>query len=193
MSQLHLQWGMVVGTAVFFLAALVANEWIFIHSEFIRGVNWVYLPGGVRLLCTLLFGVSGAVGLLIASLIACFVYFFPDDFIRSAIGGGISALAPYVTYVLALECLGLHKNLDNLTPKRLITCAVICAFLISTLHHIWFAFTDPEAKLLNTFGIMFLGDLVGSLIILYILKIALAIVSRIHKNRKLADMERSGP
>ncbi|RTZ43452.1 hypothetical protein EKL30_11155 [Candidimonas sp. SYP-B2681] len=177
---------MVIGTALFFLAALIINEWVFSYSEFIRGINWVYLPGGVRLLCTLLFGVSGAVGLLIASLIACFTYFFPDDFIRSAVGGGISALAPYITYVLALECLGLHKNLDNLTPRRLITCAVICALLISTLHHIWFAFTDPEANLLSTFGVMFVGDLVGSLIILYLLKIALSIISRLHRNRKLA-------
>ncbi len=180
----------MIGTALFFLAALIINEWVFTRSEFIRGINWVYLPGGVRLLCTLLFGVSGAVGLLIASLIACFTYFFPDDFIRSAVGSVISALAPYITYVLAVECLGLHKSLDNLTPRRLIICAIVCAFLISTLHHIWFAFTDPEAALLSTFGVMFLGDLIGSLVMLYILKIALSIISRIHNNRKLPE-ERS--
>ena len=56
----------VCGTTLVFLLALIANEWIFRHSEFVRGVNWIYLPAGIRLLCTLLFGALGAIGILIA-------------------------------------------------------------------------------------------------------------------------------
>lgn len=41
----------VLLTVVLFLASLAANEWFFAGSEFVRGINWIYLPAGVRLIC----------------------------------------------------------------------------------------------------------------------------------------------
>lgn len=178
MAQIRFQWNMALGTAVLFLIVLAINEWVFSHSEFIRGVNWIYLPAGVRLLCTLLFGVSGAIGLLIASWAACFLYLFPDDFIRSTIGGILSATAPYIAYLFAQHSLDLKKNLSNLTSKRLLLCAVIYALSNSTLHHAWFALDGWKSSLINSFGVMLLGDLIGSVVVLYTMKIALAIISK---------------
>lgn len=181
MSDFRFQWNMVLGTAIIFLAALAMNEWLFSRSEFVRGINWIYLPGGVRLLCALLLGASGALGLLIASWIASYFYFFPDDSIRSAIGAAISVAGPYITYLVAREYFGLKRNLDNLTPRRLIYSAVICAFFISAFHHLWFALTAPLEDMWLSFILMFIGDLTGSIIILYGLKTALWFLSRIHR------------
>ena len=65
MSTLLLQACMVAGSAVLFLVVFIANEMVFnsAHFEFVRGVNWIYLPAGMRLLCTLLFGGEGAIGI----------------------------------------------------------------------------------------------------------------------------------
>lgn len=178
MSEFRFQWTIVFGTAIIFLAALALNELIFSRSEFVRGINWVYLPGGVRLLCALLLGASGALGLLIASWIASYFYFFPDDSIRSAAGAIISVAGPYITYVIAREYFGLKRNLDNLTPRRLIYSAVICAFFIAALHHLWFALTVPLDDMPLSFAVMFVGDLTGSIIVLYALKTGLWLVSR---------------
>ena len=49
----------VLATTFLFLASLAINEWVFTNLEFMRGVNWVYLPAGVRLVATLLFGLPG--------------------------------------------------------------------------------------------------------------------------------------
>jgi hypothetical protein len=172
------QWSMVLGTVIIFLAVLTLNEWIFSRSEFVRGINWIYLPGGVRLLCALLLGTSGALGLLIASWIASYFYFFPDDSIRSAVGAIISVAGPYISYVVAQHYFGLKGNLENLTPSRLIYSALICAFFIAALHHIWFALTVPLDDMLFSFTAMFIGDFMGAIIILYALKTALWLVSR---------------
>src|SRR5690606_13063323 len=98
-------------TAALFMACQAINEWVFSHLEFVRGINWIYLPAGVRLVCTLLFGAAGAVGLLVASWITCFFYLFPDDVGRSLVAGVIATLAPYLAYRWAREALELRSDL----------------------------------------------------------------------------------
>ncbi|MFY2643009.1 hypothetical protein ACOTDF_15735 [Achromobacter insuavis] len=163
----HLKWASV--TAVVFLLSLVANEWLFTQSEFVRGVNWVYLPAGVRLLATLLFGCAGATGLLIASWIACFVYFFPDDFLRSAVGGVIATVAPLAAYFMASEVLKMGRNLRNLTPTGLLFCIVLYAALNSTLHFAWALLSDAPVNT-ETLLAMFVGDASGALLMCYTMK-----------------------
>src|SRR5690606_27486272 len=141
-----LKLGMVLSTTVVFLVMLALNEWIFINSEFVRGVNWVYLPAGVRLLCTLLFGGPGAIGLLIASWLACVYYFFPDDVIRSIAGTLISTAAPYLVYRYARYAYCLQSSLSNLGPKSLLVCAAAYAFANALLHHLWFLMHGDTVK-----------------------------------------------
>src|SRR3546814_20565758 len=106
---------MVAGTTAIYLLVLVLNELAFTGSEYIRGINWIYLPAGVRLLCTLLFGGAGALGILIASWLACVYYYFPGDFIRAAGGSAISAGGHYLIYLLARRLFLLQASMSNLT------------------------------------------------------------------------------
>ncbi len=68
MGSWRAQFTLVVVTILLFLAMLVVNEWLFRHLEFAPGINWVYLPAGMRLLCTLLFAEAGAIGLLLVAI-----------------------------------------------------------------------------------------------------------------------------
>ncbi len=169
---------MIATTIILFILMLAINEWIFSQLEFARGINWVYLPAGMRLLCTLLFGEAGAVGLLLVSWLVCFFYFFPDDVIRSLMGGIIAAAAPYLVYRLAQECFGLKASLANLTPKRLLICVVAYSFASPFLHHLWFAFHGDTKDWASGLFIMFLGDLNGTLIVIYAAKMLLYFVPR---------------
>jgi hypothetical protein len=67
MSQFKLNAAMVMLTMALFLVALKINDLLFAHLEFAPGINWIYLPAGVRLLATLMFGEAGAIGLLFIS------------------------------------------------------------------------------------------------------------------------------
>ena len=53
MPHLRLQFAMVLATIVMFALTLAANDWLFPQLELIPGINWIYLPAGVRLVATL--------------------------------------------------------------------------------------------------------------------------------------------
>ncbi|PTB20807.1 hypothetical protein C9I57_08620 [Trinickia symbiotica] len=187
MSSLRLHVWSVAGTAAAFIASLFLNEVIFTHSEFVRGVNWVYLPSGVRLLSTLLLGGDGAFGLLIASLLVDFLYFFPHDPVRSIAGAIIGTAAPYAVYRLAQERYGLQSSLANLTPKRLLILAVAYSVANPLLHHIWFALRGQTHGIAESFLMMFVGDLSGALIVLYVMKGFLALLPKSRSPRKVRE------
>ncbi|MCA1324441.1 hypothetical protein [Herbaspirillum sp. alder98] len=171
-------WGVALLSAAIFLLTLVVNEIVFPNLAFITGVNWIYLPAGIRLLCTLLFAEAGATGLLIASWAACFFYLFPHDIGRSLAGGVISALAPYVSYLFIERRFGLGTSLRELSGKRLLIAAVLYAVIGSSLHHIWFGLSNDPGASLESWGVMFIGDLSGTLITLYFFRIVIVVAAR---------------
>jgi hypothetical protein len=167
---------MAAGSALLFLLVFLANEWLFNSSRFelVRGINWIYLPAGMRLLCTLLFGGAGAVGILIASWATCVFYFFPDDPLRSFAGGIASAAAPYLVYRLAQHLYGLRASLANLSPQRLLLLSVAYSVASPAMHHLWLLLHgDPVGA---GFFVMVLGDLLGTLAVIYTVKLALSLI-----------------
>lgn len=173
-SSLKLHASMVVGSAIVFLLVFLANEWLFNSAQFevVRGMNWIYLPAGMRLLCTLLFGGAGAIGVLIASWITCVFYFFPDDPLRSFAGGIASAAAPYLVYRMAQHLYGLQTSLVNLNARRLLLLSLAYSIANPLLHHFWlFVRGEP---ITSAFFVMVLGDLLGTLVVIYTVKLILS-------------------
>ncbi|MBY0557991.1 MAG: hypothetical protein K2P77_12360 [Burkholderiaceae bacterium] len=165
-SPFRLNLAMVLGTMLLHGLVMVANEVFFRHTEFLQGIGWIYLPAGTRLLCTLLFGRAGALGLLLAGWIACYVYYFPGDALRATTGSLAATAGPYLVYLIARRRYGLQASLGNLTPRRLLLCALGCAIASPLLHHLWFAL-HGDFQLLPGFGVMIVGDLAGTLIVVY--------------------------
>ncbi|MGF6977284.1 phosphotransferase system glucose/maltose/N-acetylglucosamine-specific IIC component [Paraburkholderia sp. JPY465] len=178
MSSLRLHFWSIVGTVIAFLVSLWINQELFAHTSFVRGVNWVYLPSGVRLLSTLLLGFDGAIGLLLAGLITDFLYWFPHDPVRATAGALLGSLAPYLVYRFALEYYDLRASLTNLTPKRLLVLAVAYSVANPLFHHLWFALTGTTKNWFESFFTMFVGDLTGALIMLYVMKWLLALLPK---------------
>ena len=167
----------VLATIVLFLGMLWVNDWLFRRLEFVPGINWVYLPAGMRFLCTLLFAEAGAIGLLLVSWYVSFVWFFPHDPDRAFMGGIIATIAPYGVYRLARRHYGLDAGLRSLTPGRLLVLALVYSVASPLLHHLWFAARGQD-NLVQGFLVMFTGDLMGTLIVLYGLKAVLSLVPR---------------
>lgn len=176
MSQARLNVYMACATVLLFCFALFLNELLFTKLEFARGINWIYLPAGMRLLCILLFAEAGAVGLLLVSWAVCFLYFFPDDVLRSFVGGVIAAAAPYLVYRGAGWLTGARTSLAGLTPTRLLAYAVVFSIASPLLHHVWFALRGQD-NLISGFLVMAAGDLVGTLIVLYSAKALLTLAA----------------
>ena len=176
-AQFRLQAGMVLATIALFGAMVAVNEWLFRSLEFTRGINFIYLPAGMRLLCTLLFAEAGALGLLLVSWGVSFQLFVPGQFQRPFFGGIIAAVAPYLVYRLARWQYGLQASLANLTSPRLLVLVFAYSLASPLLHHIYFAWAGQQ-DLARGFLAMFIGDLTGSLLVIYGIKALLGLIPR---------------
>lgn len=178
-----LQGQMVLATVLIFLGFLWLNDVLFARWEYTRGIDWVYLPAGARVLCTLLFAEAGGIGLLLASWLACFYYFFPGDPARAWVGCILASLAPYGVYKLFSHLYRFQASLANLTPRRLLWLAVVYSIASPVLHHLWFALQGGD-QLLPSLVVMCIGDLSGTLIVLYSSKLLLHGLTRWHQRQQ---------
>ncbi len=187
MGSLRLHFWSITGTLVGFVASLWINQVVFTDTSFVRGINWIFLPSGVRLLGTLLVGFDGFVGLLVGGLLMDFFYWFPHDPVRAIAGAILGSLAPYLVYRLALEYYDLRASLTNLTPKRLLVLAVAYSVANPLFHHLWFALTGATKNWFESFFSMFVGDLTGALIMLYAMKGILALLPKQPGNSHMSN------
>lgn len=154
---------------------MLANELFVFKAEYLKGIGWIYLPAGTRLLCTLLFGRMGAIGLLLTGWVACYWYYFPGDALRATAGAIAGAIGPYLVYLVMHYKLGSRFTLASIAPATLFACAVGSAVASPLLHHIWFAL-HGDAHLLRGFAVMFIGDLAGTLVVVFLAKALLALL-----------------
>jgi hypothetical protein len=150
------------------------NAWLTTHLSYGLGVNWIYLPAGLRLFLTLIFGLSGAVGIAIASFVICFFGQFPLE-LTTYIGIGlISGFAPYLARLFVMSNISISSDLSNLSLQKLAICILIYAVLSSGLHQWWFAVRGlDEAGTLNHFLVMLIGDVLGAVILIGLVKYGL--------------------
>ena len=165
--------GLIV-SALAYSSLFYINDWLTTHLSYGLGVNWIYLPAGLRLFLTLIFGLSGAVGIAIASFVICFFGQFPFE-LTTYIGIGlISGFAPYLAKLFVVSNISISSDLSNLSLQKLAICIVIYAALSSGLHQWWFAVRGiDEAGTLNHFLVMVIGDVLGAVILIGLVKFGL--------------------
>jgi hypothetical protein len=163
------QLGYAALTIFVFLALNRVNEFVFGPFEHSAGINWVFLPAGIRLLATLLFGAAGFLGLLLVSLYLNFQHFVFPDQVRALSGAIAGAGGPYLAYLFAKHWFDLGPWLKNLTAQRLLVTGVLCGIMSPAFHH---AFMWVKTGLVDwtALGVMMTGDIVGILIVLYLAK-----------------------
>lgn len=163
------QIGYAALTIFVFLALNRVNEFVFGPFEHSAGINWVFLPAGIRLLATLLFGAAGFLGLLLVSLYLNFQHFVFPDQVRALSGAIAGAGGPYLAYLFAKHWFDLGPWLKNLTAQRLLVTGVLCGIMSPAFHH---AFMWVQTGLVDwtALGVMMTGDIVGILIVLYLAK-----------------------
>ncbi len=152
------------------------NEWLFKDFELHSGANWIFLPAGLRLMCTLVLGADGAIGLLIAALALIYFSFSLDPF-TGIVSALISSGAPYLVYLGALRA-GMPVSLKKLSAALLSGLALVYALVNSLLHSVWFAARGVYPDFVAGWFTMFVGDLLGTLIMIYALKLILALFRR---------------
>jgi hypothetical protein len=148
------------------------------HLGFVPVLKWIYLPAGVCIVSTLLFGWTGAAGIfaarLLLNLIGTHSHLAFAEILDACIGAIAEAAGPFLMYLVADQVYGIRLSLDSLTAKRLFILATFCSATCSGLQSLWMTipFRDIHTFLMMYAG-MFMGELSGTLIVFYFGKIVL--------------------
>jgi hypothetical protein len=160
----------VAGCAAVYLLSFWLNDLLFSQSTFSKGVDWVFIPSGVRLACVLIFLHWGAVGVALATM-GIAIHGDPGSpWAAALVTGAISGFAPWVAHWLYMRRSGLHADLALLSPKSLLTMAVLFSLFTALLHQAWYWWRGQTTDFLSSAAVMALGDFTGCLIVLYALK-----------------------
>lgn len=179
-----------LSTSAWFLEALLCataygilfycNAWLTSSLVFGLGVNWIYLPAGLRLFLTLIFGFPGALGIAIASFLISYFGEFSQE-LTVCIGIAlISGFAPYLARLFVLKNIQLEADLGNLNLPKLGACILVYALLSAGLHQWWFATVGlEETGTFNHFAVMMLGDILGSLLLIAAIKASIDLLKKV--------------
>ena len=143
----------------------IGNEKLLRFTEVTHGVNWIYLPAGLRMCYVLVLPVQGTLAVFLASALMA----WRDSSLTwpmVVVGACITAAAPLLARVVALQRLGLQPNLENLDSRMLLNLTLVFGLFSTTLHQAWYVFLGRE----SAFMMMWLGDALGALLCLYGLK-----------------------
>lgn len=168
----------VLATALAWLALYGINGLWTAELAWSEGVTWFFLPAALRPLAILLFGWRGAAGLFIGALLTM-ATFTDAPWERSVAVAAISALAPLMAVTCVLRCLALRRHLRGLTALHLMVVVLASSALSVALHNLYYwsmaLHDNPYSGLLP----MLVGDLLGTLVVLYAARSALRLHARI--------------
>ena len=157
---------LVLICAVAYFYAFKLNQYWFDWIEFSHGVNWVYIPSGLRLLFVLLMPRLGAIGVALSSIAVNYSYGDPDAHVFNIVTGVMSGVSPYIARYLARRWLNLDPLLVNLTGRDFFKISVLFAVVNALLHQLWYFGMDKTQDFLASTLAMAVGDWFGTVLVL---------------------------
>ena len=151
--------------AALLIVMAMGNEHLLRSTEVMPGVNWIYLPAGLRMCYVLVLPVQGTLAIFCASLVMA-ARDPSYGWALVATSAAVTAAGPILARTVAVQHLGLRPNLENLTSRMLWTLAAVFGVFSTALHQAFYAGIGREPALLS----MWIGDTLGCLLCLYGLK-----------------------
>jgi len=142
------------------------NVWLFSVAKVSDYVSWVFLPAAIRMLAVMLLGWAGVVGLYLGSL-AQLGAMLESDPARALVIAGISSVPCLLAARLAQRALRVPGDLAGMTGRHLLVFGLAGGLANSGAHTLYFSLEAGSLDPLAGFLPMFVGDTLGTLIVLY--------------------------
>lgn len=158
-------------TGLFYL-----NEWLFAAVSLSSVINWIFLPAAIRMLAVMALGWIGVAGLFIGALLTTDIVMH-SGWHDAIVIASLSALGPFVAVRACTQWLGVSEDLSGLRPGQLVIFSVAGAVCNVVPHNIYFFFTGHTPDIFSGMVPMLVGDLLGTLVILYVASLALKLLT----------------
>jgi hypothetical protein len=166
-------------SAVLYWLGYELQSLLFRFTEHIPGVNWFYLPAGLRVLFVLVAGIYGALGIFAATVVIDLMHMQDLSGVLLLLTAAASGFGAWVAlWVLRWKGV-IAQGLQGLTSMALMQYALIYAVFNALFHQVsWWAFKRDGSLLMVDIWPMFVGDLLGAVAFLYGLKLALGLIRK---------------
>jgi len=161
-------------SAFLYWAGFELQGWLFSFTEHIPGVNWFYLPSGLRVLLVMVAGAFGATGIFLATILIDLLH-MPDIrgpmLMATALASGFGAWV--ALWMLRWKGV-IAEGLTGLTSLALLQFALLFSIFNALFHQAVWLITNRRGSLFMVdVWPMFVGDLLGATAFLYGLKLVL--------------------
>lgn len=159
--------------ALSWVCLYLLNDWLFSQAAISVYASWVFLPAALRMLAVLVCGWVGVAGLFVGSLMTAFyTHGFADPGMLVVLAG-LSALAPMMAYLLCIRWFNWQADLRGLSASQLVVLSLLVALFGACLHNLHLIGIGAIETFGPTFVTMFVGDMVGTFMVLYAAKFLL--------------------
>lgn len=146
------------------------------------GLDFVFIPSGIRFIALLIGGVWAAIGICLGSLVLAGQQFGPSS------AGGIllialcSGLCPYIALRIALRAAGVADDLSNLRAAHLALVGLGVAAVSALLHSLLLGAMglEPWHRFVMSLLVRTTGDYVG----IFVAVVAVFLALRVIRNRQ---------
>jgi len=166
---------LVLICAVAYFYAFKLNLYWFDWIEFSHGVNWVYIPSGLRLLFVLIMARLGGIGVALSSVAVNYSYGDPDAHVFNIVTGVLSGASPCIAAYLAIKWFNLDTLLVNLSGRDFFKISVLFAVVNAVLHQLWYFWMDKTQNFLASSLAMVVGDWFGTVLVLATVRLAIQV------------------
>jgi hypothetical protein len=169
----------VLACALCYFYVFQLNLHFFAEIEFAHGVNWIFIPSGLRLLFVLVFTQSGAVGVALGSIAINYLLEPNESHIFNIVTGLISGVAPYLSRWIGIRFLNLDPQLTGFTAGSFLKISVLFSVICASLHQVWFLFKGQSTDFVAGTIAMATGDWFGTVLVLATASLVLKIIKKI--------------
>lgn len=153
-----------------------ANAWLFASVEVNSHISWVFLPASLRIVAVMVWRGAGAAGLWMGALFTSSIW-SGGMVMNELLGASISALAPVLAVIFCTKQLGLNARFEGLKSRHVLQFALIGALANSLLQNFYFYMSGIQPSFIEGILPMLIGDLLGTLVVLYGISAVLQLVS----------------
>lgn len=158
--------GVAMLCACIYFSLFRFNFLLFEEFQFSKGVNWIYLPSGLRLLFVLLFFEVGAVGVGLGSLAINYLLGDSTNHVFNIVTAFISGFSPYLARCIAVDWFHINADLQGMTARIFFKITLLFAFVSPVLHQLWFYWSGVTENFVHSTFAMFVGDWLGTTLVL---------------------------
>jgi hypothetical protein len=167
----------VLGIALAWFVLFELNTWLFSRIHLTGFISWIFLPAAIRMFAVMVGGWAGALGLFLGAILTnlSLLKYEPFNILVLAV---LSTLGPLVAFNLCTHWLKLPQDLAGLQRSQLLVFAVAGAIFNTIPHNLYFYFTGLSPDAWSGIVPMFIGDLAGTLIVLYLASLAVRVFAK---------------